>query len=679
MRWAAAVAIAAGIGASWGLPAWGGAREGFVAAGRDAGTSPVPSGIAIGPVSGIKTHWLGGQSRSFLVPDASSTVWLREIRPETLEGSVQTREVATASTRTEVHDQLVPANFLHQRQTADLDVTVKRIRAKTLWEQVAGWVAPIATVALAVGLALALPASGLLIAGTAAAAIAVETAGAWLASHPAAREVKALPPDASALSVSYQRLVQAQQGWRLAAAIAGARSNGVELQDGTSLADFDRVKGDFVFSDAHQRVPYTFMVVSPREELPFDGTDVLTNRRVARVRDPEPLPAGVRMVERVAVPGYARQEFPGYLDPAAGLIAVQDGLVDVLPPGCQVGRPIAVSRAVSATFEPHGHPALVVEPALTEVRTAGLLTMMYASAQLGTVRTRTEAVLPRTIPYDITNHIVLDSDVLVLHRRQKRFGWPGCHCGQFGCICWSEPYGTVAHRTFTLDVSDRGVYYDSQLALSTLDAYYDISGGKPLGGEVTRLAHIDTRTRTRALDAKPVGLLRTIWRTRAESEVYDEVAPVSLYAQPQAPGEIPSSWGPMTLADSGSWSGSSRALHGCSGAGSTGQPSLTSAPSVKSASSADPAPGTTARRRPPVNLPVGAVGFSHRSLAFSTGAARGLFFTPQMRQIEALSHSHSARHGKRPRPVGGTLAQVRPHGERDADGHDRPGPEGSRR
>ena len=676
---ATAIVLAAGIGAGWALPAWGGAREGFVAARTDAGTSPVPPGLAIGSVSGIATHWLGGQTRSFLIPDASGTVWLRRIRPEPLEASVQTREVATASTRTEVHDQLVPANFLHASQTAQLDVTVKRIRAKTVWEKLAGWVAPIATVALAVGLVLALPASGLLIAGTAAAALAVEAAGAWLASHPGTRDVTPLPLNDTALAVSYEKLVQAQQGWKLAAAIASARSNGVELQDGAALADFDRVKGDFVFSDVHQSVPYRFMVVSPQEELPFDGTDVLTSRRVITVRDAEPLPVDARMVERVPISGYSRQEFPGYLDPAAGLIALQDGQLQVQPPGCQSGRQIAVSRAVSATFEPQGIPALEVKPVLTEVRTAGLLTTTYASAQVGTLRTRTEAVLPRAIHYDLTNHIVLESDVLVLHRRQQRFGFPGCRCGHFGCICWTQPYGTVARRAFAVDLSDQGVYYDAHLPLSSLDAYYAISGGKPLDTQIARLAHLDTRTQTRALHLTRVALLRTTWRTRAQSEVYDEMVPTSLYAQPQAPGELPPSWGPMTLADSGSWSGSSRALHGCSGGGSTRLLSQPPALAGGLLSSAAPSPGTMAvpRELPPAHsLSTGS--FLHRSLAFSTGAARGLVFRPQMRQLEALSHSHAARHGGPVRSVSGTLAQVQAPGGRAAAGHG-PAPTGRRR
>ena len=679
MKWAAAVVIAVGIGVGSGLPAWGEARNGFAADQTAGATIPVPPGVAAGSVSGIRTHWLGGQSRSFLIPDASGTVWLRRIRPQVLERSVQTCEIATTSTWTRVDDQLVPANFLHDLQTAQLDVTVKRIRAKTFWEKAAGWVAPLVTVALAVGLALALPASGLIIAGTAAAVIAIEMAGAWVSSHPGIRAVNPLATDAAALSVSYAKLVQAQQAWKLAGAIASVRSNGVELRNGADSSDLGRVQGDFVFSDVHQRVPYTFMVVSPQEELPFDGTDLNTERSLTTVRDPDPPPVEARMVERVAIPGYTRQEFPGYLDPAAGLIALQEGELEVQPQGCQFGRQIAVSRAVAAKFEPKGAPAFEVKPVLSEVRTAGLLTAIYGNAELGTVRTRTEAVLPRAVPYHITNHIVIASDVLVLHRRKQRFGWPGCRCGQFGCMCWSQPYGTVAHRTFTVDLSDRGVYYDADLAASALDAYYHISGGKALGAQVARLAHIETRTRTVTLDPRPVGLLRTIWRTRPEPEVFDELVPASLYAQPRRPGEIPPSWGPLILADSGSWSGASQALRGCPEGGSAWPPGQPPASSGGSLAIAAPSPGPAAsfRASPARNLT--GVGFQHRSLAFSTGAERGLLFRPQMRQIEALSRSHAARHGRRERPSHGTLAPVQPPRPRSLAGHARPGAGGRSR
>lgn len=572
--------------------------------------------LILGGISDLQTHLLTGSQRSYLVRDPGATASIDGVATQSLDRTIQSRQVIRSSTTVRIADQLVPANLLHDEETAQLDVTVKRIREKTLWDDLSGWIAPLATGALAVGLALAFPASASLIAGAAAATLAAQALYGWLARHPAIPTRTALLP--SAMTGTFVQQVGAQQADRIRAA-AAALTGGVDLMGNGGLQDFDRVRSGFVFEDVHQRVPYTFMAVTPLEALPYEGTRIVSSERVVQEPDPQLPPTDGQVPAKVSMAGYRREDFASYLDPARTLTAIQEGRRDLPQLGCTPARTVSLSRAVTIAFRPSGSTALEVAPDARLIRSAGLLTEVYARAHLKTVTTAHEAVLPRPTPYFFPNRIALSTDVLVVRRRRRKVGWPGCACGHVGCWCWTEPYGTVAHRTFSFGVPQQGVYYDSGIDPAGIGAYYQDVGDQPLGAQISYLSRgLASTDVTRVVPGSLIELTRTVWRTRNRVAIVDTLRPTAVYPQPANPGQLPPSWGPGRLVSAGPWQ---------------------SDPPSSPLPSCAPSPATAFGQAGLRILAMPARG----PLAFSSGPQAGTRPVAVARAIEALSRSHEAR------------------------------------
>ncbi|MBU6430146.1 MAG: hypothetical protein KGR26_14110, partial [Cyanobacteria bacterium REEB65] len=198
--------------------------------------------------------------------------------------------------------------------------------------------------------------------------------------------------------------------------------------------------------------------------------------------------------------------------------------------------------------------------------------------------------------------------------------------------CWTEPYGRIEHRSVSIDIPDRGSYYDAGVSLSGADAWYFITGGQALGKLAAPAAKaLPSQTVTTVIQGRPVALTQSVWKNIAARVTTDKLVPTTLYEQPADPETIPSSWGSPTTV-------------------STLEPQATGVPEMPMpCSSSNPGPtvntlAAPATRRMASFTRATASQAKGKALLFSSAAAHGTRpIAPQAPAQERLALSFQAR------------------------------------
>ncbi|MBU6430436.1 MAG: hypothetical protein KGR26_15575, partial [Cyanobacteria bacterium REEB65] len=338
---------------------------------------------------------------------------MRTIVNQTLDPAQQNRQVLQSRTVMTALPQEVPANLIHEEDVANLTVATKRIRQRTLADIVAGWLPALATSVLGIGLAIAIPAVGPMIAAATAVALIAEGMAALLGGKPANGISHPLPVDLAELHTTYTQAVGNQ---KIQAAAAAAALSGVDL-NGHTEGDFDRIQRDFVFSNVPQSVSYRYMVVSPLETLPFVGSRAVTTESIATAPDPAAPPRGAQTVATVPTAGLQRLNFAHYVDPSQDVTAVETGPLNGPPNPCADLPSTLANPIVDLTFDPVGQPAWLLTSQTSNILTATLSTSVYATPSITTTQSLVEPEPRSPVPYDLENHWTIPSDVLVVESR----------------------------------------------------------------------------------------------------------------------------------------------------------------------------------------------------------------------------------------------------------------------